>query len=285
MCATGQQTDLSNEQTAFYGQLQQQDAQNFGEFQSIMPQLTGPLEKVISGGPSQQGFSQGELNSLNTTATEGVAQNYASASKALKENQAAEGGGNTYLPSGVNSQEQESLLSSSAQQQSSEQQQIQQAGYAQGNANFNAATSALEGEQGELNPNATAGEATSAGSAAGNTANQIAQENESWEAPLIGAVGSVAGAGLTGGLSAAFPKPAPCWVAAEIFGGWYEPRTVLVREWVYTHPRLLALYLRHGERMAAAIRRHRTLRVLFTVICKAALRQARKMKIRIGAWR
>ena len=272
MCATGQQTDLSNEQTAFYGQLQQQDAQNFGEFQSIMPQLTGPLEKVISGGPSQQGFSQGELNSLNTTATEGVAQNYASASKALKENQAAEGGGNTYLPSGVNSQEQESLLSSSAQQQSSEQQEIQQAGYAQGNANFNAATSALEGEQGEINPNATAGEATSGGTAAANTAGQIAQENESWEAPLIGAVGAV-GAGAV----------KPCWIAAEIFGGWYEPRTMLVREWVYTHPRLLALYMRHGERMAAAIRRHRTLRVLFTVICKAALRQARKMKI--GAWR
>jgi len=275
MCATGQQTDLSNEQTAFYGQLQQQDAQNFGEFQSIMPQLTGPLEKVISGGPSQQGFSQGELNSLNTTATEGVAQNYASASKALKENQAAAGGGNTYLPSGVNSQEQESLLSSSAQQQSSEQQQIQQAGYAQGNANFNAATSALEGEQGEINPNATAGEATSGGTAASNTANQIAQENESWEAPLIGAVGAVGAAGLTGGLSAAKP---PCWIASEIFGGWHEPRTVLVREWVFAHPRILAIYLRHGERTAAAIRRHRTLRVIFTVICNAALKQARKWK-------
>ena len=200
MCgATQQQTNLSNEQNAFYSQLTQQDATTFGEDQGILKQVQSAYSPILAAGPNQNGFSQAETDSLNTSATEGVASSYAGAEKALHENQAATGGGDTYLSSGVSAQQDEALAEGGAQQESTDKLQIQQAGYQQGYNEFTQATSALEGAAGENNSASYAGEATNAGSAAGTTDNQIAQENESWYAPLVGAVGSVA----TGGLSSA----------------------------------------------------------------------------------
>jgi hypothetical protein len=88
------------------------------------------------------------------------------------------------------------LASSAAGALSSEQLGITQANYAQGRANFGEAASALGGTAGLLNPEGMAGQATSAGNAAANTANQIAQENNSW----MGAVGGVLG-GISGSTS------------------------------------------------------------------------------------
>lgn len=288
MCASDAQNQLQDQQVAFYQQLQTQDATTFGEFQSILPQITAAYQPILAAGPNQQGFNTDELNNLNTQATEGVSTNYKNARQALNETEAARGGGDTYLPSGVNTEENETLLSDAAQQQSTEQQQIKQASYAQGNQNFNNATQALTNEQSILNPQGAASVATSGGSAASTTAAQISSENNSWEAPLIGAVGAVGSAALTGGLSAAVPATSgvgnalpPCWIAAEIFGGWHEPRTIEVREWLiarFEGSALLDFYRRHGERTAQAIQRHRSLRAIFTVVCNLALRQARKWK-------
>jgi hypothetical protein len=280
MCASDSQNQIGDEQSAFYKDLLSQDQTTFGEFQSILPQITGAYAPILAAGPNQNGFSAGETNDLNTQATEGVSTNYRNASQALNETEAARGGGDTYLPSGVNSTENESLLSSAAQQQSNEQLQIKQAGYAQGAQNFQNATAALTNEQSILNPQGAASTATSGGTAASNTAAAISSENNSWEAPLIGAAGAVGSAALTGGA-----KP-PCWIAAEIFGGWYEPRTIEVREWLLVcfadqgglRSRIFRLYTTHGEGAAAAIRRHRSLRAIFTLVCHLALRQARKWK-------
>ena len=66
--------------------------------------------------------------------------------------------------------------------------------------------------------------------------------------------GSVIG-GLAGLGSAGILK---CWVAAELYGGWYAPETVSIRAWLdrtlYMLP-FVWLYSRLGERWAAAIRR------------------------------
>jgi hypothetical protein len=200
MCASDAQNQLQTEQMDFYKNLQEQDHTTFGEFQSILPQITSAYSPILAAGPNQYGFTPGEENNLESEATEGVATDYKNASQALKEQQAARGGGDTYLPSGVDDTESENLLASAAAQRSSEGLQIKQAGYAQGNQNFKDATQALTGEQSILNPQGAASVATTGGSAAGTTANQIASENESWEAPLIGAAGAVGGAALTGGM-------------------------------------------------------------------------------------
>lgn len=99
---------------------------------------------------------------------------------------------------------------------------------------------------------------------------------------VLGAAGGLANAGASIYKTATTPATG-CWVAAEIFGGWNEPRTNLVRDYIFGDFRnswlgclLSDLYLEYGERMAKGIKRHRSLRWIFTRICNLALRQARK---------
>lgn len=98
-----------------------------------------------------------------------------------------------------------------------------------------------------------------------------------WLQNATGVISALNGAGT----GAAITKY--CWIAAEIFGGWYDPRTVRVRGWLWFEfsrtwygSALVALYRRFGERVAKQIRRDPLLRVLFTPIFNLALRKAQK---------
>lgn len=193
MCgATSAQNQLQTEQAAFYQEATQQAQETYGEDQEILGKMTSAYEPILAAGPNQEGFSEAENNNLNTQATEGVAGNYNNASKALREQQAAEG---APLPTGEQSQQQEALASSAAGQQSEEQQQIKQADYTQGYNEWQNAASGLTSTAGLLNPTGYEGAATGAGSAEGETANQIASENDSWVNAAIGA-GSAIGGGI-----------------------------------------------------------------------------------------
>lgn len=72
-----------------------------------------------------------------------------------------------------------------------------------------------------------------------------------------------------------------CWIAAELFGGWDDWRTIRVRTWLlssfarhwYGEPILWA-YARWGQRVAETLRTRRRLRTLFQRIFDAALRKA-----------
>lgn len=195
MCGPDQaQTQLEQNQAEFYGQLRQQDQTLFGEDQGILTQLQSVYAPVLAAGPNQYGFSDAEDTLLNSQATEGVAQNYRAASTALKEEQAAEGGGNSYLPSGSHESAQAELNASAARTMSGEQLQIKQAGFDQGYKQFAQATTALEGASSLMNPAGTAAVANQAGSDENATSSAIASENSSWMAPLAGAVGAVGGA-------------------------------------------------------------------------------------------
>lgn len=198
MCgASDEQKQLDQEQTEFYNQAMQQQSQVYGEDQQILQAMTGIYEPILAAGPNQQGFSAAEKNSLDTQAIEGTAQNYQGAAKAVNEQIASEGGGNTYLPSGAATQLKAETAAASAQQESSEEQQITQADYQQGYNEWQQAASGLSGVASELNPVGYSGAATGAGSAAATTANQIAEENNSWINAAIGAAGAVGG-GLAG---------------------------------------------------------------------------------------
>jgi hypothetical protein len=89
----------------------------------------------------------------------------------------------------------------------------------------------------------------------------------------LGTIGTLAGAGAT-----AYAGK-PCWCAAEVFGGWHNPRTILVRQWLtdnFAGTWLYNLYVEYGQRWAAAMRRHRSVRWFFTRIFNQLLRMARK---------
>jgi hypothetical protein len=189
MCgATQAQTQLQTEQADFYQQATQQQQENYGQDQEILGALSKEYSPIFAAGPDQQGFSQAETNNLNTQATEGTATGFNQADKALREQQAATG---VAAPTGAQEAQQAGLASSAANSEAQQKQQIVQANYGQGLQEWQTAAAGLGNVSAQLNPAGYSGAATGAGEAAGNTANQIASENNSWVNAALGAAGAI----------------------------------------------------------------------------------------------
>jgi len=193
MCgASSQQTSIEAAQANFYNTLTSEYKTVFGENQAILGSLTSSLEPILQAGINQQGFSPEELANLNEIAVNQTGQNYANAKAAVSNAQAAEGGGNQYIPSGAKNEQQLQLAESAAQQESSNEQQIQSQNYATGRENYLAALSGLSSVAGQYNPAGFANAATGAGSAAASTADAITQANNSWLSVVSGGLGAAA---------------------------------------------------------------------------------------------
>jgi hypothetical protein len=190
--ASQQQKELETAQAAFFNEQTQEYSTVYNEAQGVLKSLTAEFTPILQAGPNQQGFSQAQLDNLNSTAATGSGQAYHSVEQSLAQQEAAQGGGNDYLPSGAKVQLQEELGASEAQNLGNEQSQIQQANYAQGNQNFQFASSVLGNTAAQLNPNGYSNAATNSGNAAASTANQITQANNSWMGLVGGALGAAA---------------------------------------------------------------------------------------------
>lgn len=206
--ASQQQNDLNASQTQFYNTMTNDYNQQFANQSSILSSLTNALSPTVAAGANQYGYSTGQTNALNSTAIQGTAQSYNNAQKSLQNQQAVQGGGNAYLPSGVAAQNSATLAASGANQTSSELLGIQNAGYAQGNQNYNNAISALGGVASQYNPTGYSGAATGAGSSAASEANTITTENNAaspWSTigGVLGGVASGVTKGITGDLGTA----------------------------------------------------------------------------------
>lgn len=206
--ASDQQTNLANSQASYYNTLTQDYGQQFQNQSNILSSLNNSLSPIINAGPNQFGFSTAETNTLNSQALQGTGQQYNNAQKALASQQAAAGGGNVPLPSGVQSAQQANLASSAANQASGQLLGIQEAGYNQGRQNYQSALGAEEGVAGMYNPTGYAGAANQGGGVANSEANTVAQLNNAaspWN--IVGGIlGGAAQAGLgflTGGASTA----------------------------------------------------------------------------------
>ena len=202
------QIQAMNQQTSFLSTLTQQYQQDFSQNQQILQSLTSSLQPIISGGPSQQGYSPQEIATLNAQAAESTAAGYRSAATSTGEESAARGGGNSFIPSAAQSQINAQLASSATNQETNLQTGILQSGYELGNKNYEAAIGQLAGVPGALE-GATAGAAssvnsganalTSSSNAAASEANAITEANNSWMG-LVGGIASTALGGYTSSL-------------------------------------------------------------------------------------
>lgn len=203
--ADAQQNELAQTQQNFATQLAQNYTTQFGAQSAITQGLTTSLNPIINAGVNQYGFSNAEDASMRTQASDNTAAAYKQAKQATGEAQAAAGGGNTFLPSGVKSEENSQLAEGAAQQNAGEQLGITQQGYATGRQNYDQAVNAEQGVAQIINPNATAGLTTSANATASNEADKIAELNNAaspWNivgGVLGGAVGAFAN-GMGGNL-------------------------------------------------------------------------------------
>ena len=195
--ASAAQNQVLASQQAMQSTLHQNYNTAFAGQQNILNGLTKSLQTTLNAGPSQFGFSAPETTALNTLATTQNSQEYQNARAAAGEAAAAAGGGAT-LPTGAANQTQAEIAAQAAQTQSNSLLGIQEAGYKQGNANYNEAVSGLNTTAGIENPTGIAGAANSAGEAASNSASTIQKANAAaspW-AQVGGLVGSLGGAAL-----------------------------------------------------------------------------------------
>lgn len=202
MCGpSSQQTSITDEQQNFFKTLNDEYTNIFGENQAIVGALTQAFTPILQAGPSQTGFAPGQVNALNTQATEKTATDYAQAQKATAQILAAKGGGDTFLPSSVNANILAQNANAAAGERATLQNQNTLANYQQGYQNWNTAASVLGNTAGLVNPTSYAGQVSTAGTNAAGSAAQMASEQFAPWGAAIGALGSVGGM-AAGGLLA-----------------------------------------------------------------------------------
>ena len=254
--ATSAQDQLSQEEANYYQVATSQATQQFAQQQAIQNTLQAAANPIIAKGPSQQGYSAGQMAELNASVIQGTGQQYANAAKSVREAQAAQGGGTQFLPSGVNSQINADLAASAANQASSGLTSNIQNSYAAGALQYVNAENSLMGVGGLTNASAFSNSATNAAGAANTEANAVQTADQEATNNIMGlATGAM---GATGAL-----LMGKCWVAAELYGGWEDPRTIALRRYIFGEYSksfrgkiFASLYLKFGERVAKHIKTH-----------------------------
>ena len=81
-----------------------------------------------------------------------------------------------------------------------------------------------------------------------------------------------------------FGTPASCWVASELFGGWFEPKTVLSRIYInnYAPIWLKKVYIKYGERFSRFIKRKKMVKGILTSLfeCFASVSRDRICEVK-----
>lgn len=209
--ASDEQNTLARAQSNFYMQMTDDYKQQFSNQQSVLNSLQASMRPVLDAGINQYGFSDAENNALNSQAIQNTGVQYQNAQKSLQNMQASRGGGDQYLPSGVDAQTDAQLASSGANQTSSQLLGIKQAGYEQGRQNYQNAVSSLGGVAQQYNPTGYSNSATGAGSLADNQASTVQKANQA--ASPWGTIG-----GLLGGVAGSFLGPIGTSIGSKVGG-------------------------------------------------------------------
>lgn len=128
---------------------------------------------------------------MRTQSTAGTASAYKSAKQATGESQAAQGGGDTFVGSGVKAQTNAQLANSAASTESNQQLNITQQGYQQGRQNYFNAVGQEQNVASTYNPSGYANAANQAGESAFGSASTVNKENS--EGSAWGTIGGVLG--------------------------------------------------------------------------------------------
>jgi hypothetical protein len=200
--ASSQQKQIEQGQQTLFNTASQQAKDVFGDSSTTFNDLMDTFAPTVAAGPNQAGFSATEDAALKSGAITNTGQAYRNASTAVKEANAAVGGGNEYLPGGAEIGKNIEVANEGAARTASALNQIDEANYATGRQNYDTAVAGMEQAPSVFNTASTStNAATGSGEAAANTANQIAQQNNSWVSAVTGAVGGLAGDVVTGGMS------------------------------------------------------------------------------------
>jgi hypothetical protein len=200
--ASDQQNDTYNQQSELSKQVMQQGQTVFGNASSVFNDLVSSLAPTIAAGPNQEGFSAAEKSALQSQAITNAGTSYRNAKAAVGNAMASQGGGNTGLTSGTNIGIEADLATSAAENTANQLNTVNLQDYATGRQNYDTAVGDLENATNVFNPATNLDNAaTGALEGQASTANQIAQQDNSWVQSVTGALGGIAGGIATGGMS------------------------------------------------------------------------------------
>lgn len=212
--------------------------------------LTSQVKQVISAGGT--GFSDTDLASQRTEATDENARQFQNAQDTLQ-NQITQSSGGSKLAgvAGATIQAKAALLNSEAQTQAAAQETITSQNALLKQQNYWNAVNALNGVVAQNNPLGYAGAATSSGNAVAGLSSAVTAANQS---QLLGALGGIVGgvgSALGGGFSKGGLFNPNCWIFASFFG-WHDLRTWVMRMWLhYEAPAWFRkFYLQHSKRIS-----------------------------------
>ena len=192
MCGTQKATNAASaQQSSFTNNVIAQGQQVFGNDSTVFNDMISAYSNILAAGPSQQGFGAGEQNALNSAELSNVASQYKNVAGATKENQAAFGGGNTVTTSGQTQNTNTGIAEAAANSAATGLNQIQQANWAQGNANWKAAGAGMQAAPGVFN-NMTGFNQSAQSGLNANMANAQAADAAKnwWVKPVMGALGA-----------------------------------------------------------------------------------------------
>lgn len=277
----------SNEkaQENFYNTLTQSYQKDYGNFEDLTKSLMDTIQPIINAGPDQYGFSKAEDSTLRSTAENSDAVAAQNAQIAANKQIVAANGGSSTVPTGAEEELKQQADVAAAQKLASDEQTISKAGYEKGYQTWQTALGQEDTALGLEDPTRYAGAATEGGNAATNAVNAATQADSGWMSMVGSALGGAAsvfsGAG-TAALGLDKAKP-PCWIAAELYGGWNDWRTCKIRFWLATrfqehwYGRLfMRWYFIYGERTAKYIKTHKKARKAAQFVFDRFLRAAEK---------
>jgi hypothetical protein len=196
-------TATGAQQSAAYNTAVAQAQTEFGATNTEFNDLMNTLNPVVKAGPNQMGYSAPVESAINANSINTTAAAYKNASAAVKSSEAAVGGGNVALPTGVNLGTEEALAEAGAQQESSELNSNLINNAKVGNQNWEFASKSAEAAPEMFGAaNQATQSATQAGQASASTQNAITQDQNSWQQLAIGALSdtaTVASAGMKSG--------------------------------------------------------------------------------------
>ena len=223
MCgASSEQKQIEQKQSALLDQMMNQSQGVFGDSSQVFKDLQSAFSPIVAAGPNQPGFSAPELSALKSSAKTNTGEVYRHESQAVREANAAVGGGNEYLPGGAEIGRNIEVANRGAARTADALNKIDVLNYETGHENYFQAAKGLAGAPEVFNPATSASNAaTGAGTAAADTANQIAQQNNSWVSAVTGALGGIAGSAASG-FMAPKPKPTQSSTPPDFSGFTYE---------------------------------------------------------------
>ncbi len=202
---TSNEINLQKSSQTFATQLQQNYGQLFSQQQGVLSAINRSLNPILSGGPSQHGFSPEMLASLNTGAINAAGAANRMAQQAARTYGAGQGsGGASGVTSGITKQIESAIGSQSANALAAQQNQIVQADFSQGNANYWRAQGGLSQLASEYNPNAAESGTLNANQQAYGQEKDIQQQRDArgaWIGGLVASAIPFAGKGLASGFA------------------------------------------------------------------------------------